>query len=661
MPEVNRYSQMIQPLIVNPVSFEEFARLPIARAEAKGAAIAAAESMRADFNVDDADLGILTDITNKFENSKSSLVDRIVSNGVSSQDIGELVKLKRNKENIQQDYIRQAEENKKLIYDFRQNVDKMYAGEAGWYGQLVKDKRYQEWIDSGATFVTDEKGNKVPRMFQSDYGPKYVNVPEYIKKELLQAAQFGETTQKPTGGGDPYVETDKTTQQSYIVTPASGSSLKATNIKNLDATIKRLEEEIYDENTELGRFVKFADISKEEVLRQAKLMKEEYIRTQDIRTLHSPKTRSLSGGGKDTNTFGFVPTENLGFKTVNLNIDERYKTTVSGTIDRTTKAGAFLTERPVLTSHKFLHLIPLFGSAIAGGKDIYKFIKNYTTLKENPADKQNMIRFQSGPILDMIQKGTLTEDQVKNALSGKDPEDLKVVYKELENYMESLGSINVNPTVYVGEAMETLYGQMTKNAPEKTLHDILKYPRDYYDYKTGKKLDEGEVEKLKKDAQDDKYSGDAGYLPLFSYAIRDSKGKVNKELTGGRTISVKGKIYLTGPSNLAKENDVWQRINSLENQFADKPLGWADKVYYINPKGGPNGTYSELYLKLNDLKVDQQILPTDNPNERPQFMISTDGKNYTFADPAFLAELWSKPQGEALIKKFNISYDKPQW
>ncbi len=291
----NRFSQIQQPFIVNPIGMDTFLRPEIARAQATKSTYRALDTLNTEYDVNLVDAPAVNRMTSGVERGKSQMVDEIMSNGVSAQMTTQFVKLKGQYDETDK-MIKHAVANKqaKLIGDAA--IAKQHAGNSG-YIDLVQKKEYQKWADKGGTF--GESGEI--QEYNPGLGPKHFNPYEDVDEKLSGFHQslvqeHGETAAK---GSFEFINIEGTKIPQLVFRGSNGKILS----DNQDATLKEASTllSLYkDPSTERGQFASYTGLDKDNYSSLENMITS-MANARIVRTSKSGETiRPLTGGGSGT-------------------------------------------------------------------------------------------------------------------------------------------------------------------------------------------------------------------------------------------------------------------------------------------------------------------------------------------------------------------------
>jgi hypothetical protein len=614
---------MPAPLMVNPLSFEELSRVPLAKAQASAEGVAALGRIKTDYNVDDKDLNKISKLVQSIDENKDKVVESIATTGVTSQTVNEVLNLKKNRDQVYKGIINQAEENKKRIDLWKNQVDEMVMNQRvpAWYANLIKSNVYEK----GWTGSFDE-GSDVPKTFQGNFGEKYIDMDADIREVLFQAASKGEVKTTPLGGGESNFNQikDPNTGQvfSMFTTPGQGEHTIATNKKNLDAAIKMLKSEYKDSSTERGKFGNYVDLSDAKLDATIEKYRDLFLNKQDVSQMSS-KTRQLMGGRDDKEVDlenNFVSTEPI---EVVLKQLEQVKNTsgVTGVVRSLSKLNDIAGElydkdpkAPIKWAEALSFINPAVGGIInyflKGGRqgnwDIdnfkpieqdFKTIFNSAAIALKPrkdADKEKLGLLQDPTMTlaldDMISKGLIPEGRVLRATRKKNNSDADAInytYDALIDYLVQEETTRVIPNIITTNYTLTKYGKKNEGVTKVDAgKDLFTGTFNVVDIKTGDVIDgDSDLNKsLKIKGRAGKMQVD-GNVPLWSPLLLDREtGKYNEDFAGAYQISDidekdnKG-VFLAPLQSYLKETPDYARIDELNRIGLNLPKGGSAPIY----------------------------------------------------------------------------------
>jgi hypothetical protein len=621
MAEFNRYTQMPAPLIVNPISFEDFAKVPLMKAKATGEIVGANERISTEYNVDDADLGKISTLVEGIDKIKENIVTDITNNGINSQSVGQVIALKRERDRLYKTKIQQAEENKKLLFAWRQKIDDMVMRGtiSPEYGEKIKEKEYGKWVDKGGTFTKDSESD-LPRMFQGNFGAKYFDRDRDFREQLMEAARQGDVKTTPTGGGSGKMTEDN--GYNVFVTPGSGSVTTSTNEANLDATINRLVGEYMDPTTERGKFAQYSDMDLTELKNRAQLYKQEFLDTKSIKQWNSGSKQIL--GKKDPEpTNGIIDTENNPMKESKHKISKDLKEATT----TNWKEFEFINDKYVKKQKKR----PWYSRGIVNPSDVIDVIKELRGIGDSDPktikDKILLVYKFPGTIKELLRTGDLTEAMVSNAKKGQ-IKWINHVVDKIGEWQENNVKQRQQSKIVTEDYMRTEWGlEIPKVDPEKSAQDIAKGDYNFYrlEDRSVVKNEEGdeEYDAIKKSLRLPGKAEVEGYIPMLSPDLLDENGDVLDDLSGGRKFTVKDpdskyfnkSYYVKLPPGVrdTKEYKIIKELNKIilslgvgdkTNELAyQNNRGEFERVEVVHIDSSP-GTYdvitSEGQFTLND-------------------------------------------------------------
>lgn len=257
---MNRFSQPIQPFVVNPMSIEDLSRIPIAKAMAKASGIRAANSLALDYEVDAKDLDKVASMVKPIEDGKNTMVSRIMEEGVNSSTITDFLSLKKGYDKVA-DNIQLAQQNKKKIDKWNDDLLRVHGANTN-YINVIKEKEYRGGWEG--TFVTDDEGNVKAQTFDKTLGPTYSNIPETYIEALkgITPTMIGEIQ---SGKVSLINRKDPATNKMYTIMQTTGDITTTSNWNKVIARMNALNAEYADETTERGKFASYMNYDEEYV------------------------------------------------------------------------------------------------------------------------------------------------------------------------------------------------------------------------------------------------------------------------------------------------------------------------------------------------------------------------------------------------------------
>lgn len=631
MPEVNRYTQMPQPLMLNPLSFEELSRVPLAKAQANAEGAAALNRIQTDYNVDERDLGQVTQWIDEIDQQKTNIVDNMFNQGVTTQVVNDVLKLKRNRDNLYKTKINQAEENKRRIEAWRQTVDQMYAKDSPEYAELVKQKEMQNWK---GTFAYGD----TPQTFVGSYGPKYFDLKKDVFEYMSQAKEMTELESKYRAAGAPREVTVGEYQGVY--TPGEYSKQVLSNKYKLAAVADQLRKEYLDKNTERGRFKDYVEMTDQEL---------DYEINQAYNAYLQEMTREQGGGGSYS---GMTPKQQpipegpmwdyLDRTRKSLTIDPRLSDLSSGTIDYLSNVSEKASAKTATWSWgKFL-------TSLVPGGNIYNATSNVlesiSEQKEADKGKKGVLGTYDILLNKWAKDGTITNLDLNN-LRKNDLNTVNKVFGQVKDYIKDMSTGEIDMPVLTGDYLKSIFGQSLKNKPELTTEDIASYGHNYYTLE-GDVLDKDESSELRVKMLNSKTKA-TGTLPIGSPALIDKKThKFIKGLSSGTTFIDKdekgeAKTYIVPLSGSLQETPEFKRIENLNEYLLDGTyLGRKKDIVYL----GPDGKYRSGKIKHDET----------NPYH---FVLETTKGVYEEIDPSMYAYIHSPEYYNSVVKKSVLPED----
>ncbi len=268
----NRFSQIIQPYVVNPIDINMFTMAPLAKARAKAMGIRAAESYMFDYNIDKKDSEYINPLVKDVTQQKDDIVSRIQTEGVTNNLVNKLVQTKKNYNNVKAD-IKKAEINKDLIDKWNNKLLMLHKGST--YGEFVKNKEYERgWK---GTFSPDGTTNT----FDAAYGPQYFDMVGGYTKALSGIRM--ELDKETLGGG--YITTikDSTTGQTRSVFVNSQGTKIYSNQPKVMEQLKILKEKYNDPTTTEGAYAKYIGMTPDAINKMGDMIANRMIETETKR------------------------------------------------------------------------------------------------------------------------------------------------------------------------------------------------------------------------------------------------------------------------------------------------------------------------------------------------------------------------------------------
>jgi len=591
MPIVNRYTQLPQPLRLNPLSFEELSRVPLAKAQEKAEGLAAINRISTDFNVDAKDLGYISNLVQGIDSNKNSIVDNIANNGVDTKTVSDVINLKRERDELYKTKINQAEENKKRIEAWKQQVDQLYAKEAPWYANLVKQKEYgQNWTGS-----FDEEGN--PKVFQGSFGEKYFDVKEDFFKYMEQAKDMTQVNEKGAnifipGGGVP--QQVQVGDQVYSVTQNTYRKRTMSNEDKLKFVVNELLTEYNDPTTERGKFKQYAEISNEDLLYEANQAYNVYRR----------RVVEEEGGGKSYGSPQQIPqapnTPFFSQETLQYayKVSDELKKTDTGNLSSIVEAYKE-TQREFENTSTINKLNPFRGIRM-----ISRYIDNLRSITEgDEASRTKLVKDNFREVVDELhldpKMRAIAEGYPTTNLSGDERKKIQLhVIDLIKDYVDDHSSEGQQANIMSVDQMKTNYGLEIKSVnPDEAAEDLTKGGFNLYPRNSRMIVNKDKDEF--KDVIKAMLTGKAeiqGVAPMFSPDLNDENGDYIPGMSSAYKVVVKDsdnedivakEYYIQQPSYL-KNTPQFRRMEEVNKIVKSLPMGDKTKLTILLPE---NGTY----------------------------------------------------------------------
>jgi hypothetical protein len=625
---INRYTQPPAPLRLNPLSFEELSRIPLAQAQAKGEGVAAIDRINTQFNVDDKDLNYITDLVSNVNQVKSSIVNDIASNGVSSQTVNSVLQLKRQRDDLYQTKINQAEENKKRIDLWKQQLDEMTMRgiHSSKWADLVKNKEYQNWQ---GTF-----GDKsdIPTTFVPTFGPKYIEIDRYIKEAFNQAKEMSVIPEKTKswGGGKPYMESDKNLG-TVMVTPGGGRIKEMTNESKIESAKQLILQQMSDPTTELGQFVQYGGATFEDVEGALEKYKQMYLQRDKSSDIEGNKYTQV-----DNNTIppGYNAQE---YKQQLFQVLDKVKNMSVGQAANVYDAGN-TASKAVTNLSTAEKLIPFY----AGIVGIKTFVSRLFDLSEgSEKDQVDVINNFDNVADQLVKEGSFNSTMLYNAkhLKGKTGDKYRqVVLNSMKNYIDDNLAPIVQPELSTVDYLTTTFGKKNEKVdPEKAAQDILYGAPNWLTMDKKEYLDpsDKEQEDLEKSISLGRVPVQ-GVMPMFSPDLLDANGNYIENMSSALAVmnanteskNYKKKYYTPLPDNL-RATPNWKRIERVNKKVTPLKVGEEIPMFLktnelgkpefvtvkhefsMNPKSGklvPGNYFMYRYDEKGKKKISKELL-----------------------------------------------------
>jgi len=324
----NRFSQIIQPYVVNPIDVNLFAMAPLAKARAKAMGIKAAESYMFDYNIDKKDSEYINPMVKDVTQQKDNIVSRIRTEGVSNDLISDLIQTKRSYDQVSSD-VSKAEENKKRIDTWNNKLLVLHKDNTK-YMDYVKNKEYER----GWSGTFGENGSI--NTFDASYGPQYFDLEEGFRNILKGLPLELDEALGKKGTG--YITTinDPSTGQKRSVFVSSQDEKIYSNKSAVLSQADVLKEKYKDPTTTEGAYAAYVGMTDAEIDQLGTDVANSLIRSDakggsvSRRLLEAPPpfmSDAATPGMANTpgNVFDFPKKTNLGqVKTINENNTDKW-------------------------------------------------------------------------------------------------------------------------------------------------------------------------------------------------------------------------------------------------------------------------------------------------------------------------------------------------
>lgn len=608
--QVNRYTQMPAPLMINPLSFEELSRVPLAKAQASAEGVAALGKIKTDYNVDDKDLDKISTLVKGIDEHKDKVVESISTTGVTSQTVNEVLNLKKNRDQVYKGVINQAEENKKRIDLWKNQVDEMVMNQRvpAWYANLIKSNVY----DKGWKGSFDE-GSDVPKTFQGNFGEKYIDMDADIREVLFQAASKGDVKTTAWGSGEPSVEQKVLGDQgfNFMTTSGGGTKTVATNKKNLEEAIKMLESEYTDPTTERGKFSAYVGTSKEELKGIIEKYKNIFLDTRnEVRT--ESKTRQLMDGKGNNQVTAPIAYDTQAFRESAyklLSNLEKTNPTTSLFMNNAWKESKEEVNKSTTQAKKDSNVPDVLTDMLGFGVKVQKFLRKMTgfgTSTPINTDEQIDVINRFGAVTDMLIKtGDLKPITLYNAsIKGERGNVYRnEVIEKIRDYTDTHVNPIEAPNLVTEDYMRTTYGLANKGIePGEASRDIVKGAPNFIRFEDRENIDASENAKEHTEILKAINSGKAevqGVIPMLSPDLLDANGNYIKDMSSARAVYVTDKdskyfnqkYYTKLPASL-RNTPNFRRIEGINNTVMSLEVGQTSQdinnpLFVINETGQP--------------------------------------------------------------------------
>lgn len=647
MTEFNRYTQMPAPLIVNPISFEDFAKVPLMKAKATGEIVGANERISTEYNVDDADLGKISTLVEGIDKVKENIVTDITNNGINSQSVGQVIALKRERDRLYKTKIQQAEENKKLLFAWRQKIDDMVMRGtiSPEYGEKIKEKEYGKWIDKGGTFTKDNESD-LPRMFQENFGAKYFDIDRDIREQLNEIKNQETIKGTSWAGGKSHLEQGEGYTQ--LVTSGGGSRTKATNEANLEAAIQRIYQEYTDPNTERGRFAEYADVDISSLKDRLQKYKQEFLTKKDILQVDNSQ-RQLVGDGKKTD----LPTTGtpyvLGeFRPSKYQDSEMIKNITPNNLTNSWRKAEDVTNKYMtdweskLPPNRKTTAITGFGNWYEKtSRTLSEFFNNL--IKGGPEvplqDKKAVLNNYKDLVKFLTDNGKISQTSVTLAYYDKtNPvKHIDIVLDAINQYYSEKKGIEQQPAFDVSNYIETTYGKSIPGINnKKAASDAFLGDEPMYTVSDRKavKLTADDKKEWRKIAAEDKLKLN-GNIPALSIDLLDNNGNYIPGLTSASVVQGEdGTLYYRPLPEYLKNTATYKILDEINSKVVPLKPGEVVGGFYLFDGQG-KGTPVKFRHSAIDVGSFQVIIPSldgkelmYDVNDNPELLNNIVGEDF---------------------------------
>jgi len=454
----NRYSRIIQPTVVNPISFEEFARVPMAEAQAQAAGLQATSGISTEFNVDQKDLMDVSAATDAIDQEKNSLIDNILSNGVNNETIGDFIRVKKIRDTKYKTFIDKAQANKQRIDTWRATVDAMVVNRSitPQFGETIKTKEYGKWDKT-----LGQEGTTAD--FVPSYGVQYIDVDQDIQSIMRQNVMNLTDEIKEHGLKTSWLA------GRLVITDATGRDV-SSNYKSLTQAVKILENDYTNPETNRGAFAEYSDMAPQDLSDKINNYMEFYKQEKidkwgGRRQFMNPLQRKAT-----TTQGGYAPTS----KTIPVPI--KYKTDIPSSFNRTSAA---VVEASNIQDKKMSE--KTFWEKVweASPFGVYGKTKEILESWEEGKLVSDEKNYNLGKIIEqyssvanhLIKSGKISPNLYKKATKN-DIDSQEEVASEIRDYMEDLSERESTQTIFIGDYLNTEFGNKMKNNPKGVARDI---------------------------------------------------------------------------------------------------------------------------------------------------------------------------------------------
>ena len=567
---VNRFSKIVQPLVVDPISFEEFTRVPMMEAQAEAESMAAVNRISTEYNVDNKDLEGVQNALVHSNKSKEDLVTDIANHGVNNETIGKILQTKQERDKIYGEYINQAQRNKQEIDAWRKQVNDMVKSgkiDNPRYGEYILRKEYQKW--DGTMDENGSLNNFVPSL-----GAQYYDVDKDIQTTMGEAAQTLVQGMKYTGaklkfiGGKPYMQ------------DRDGTS-KESNLPGLEAAAKLLLRDYMDPSTPRGDFASYVEMSPNYIYKKI----EDYVNVMldeevNYRT-GSSKFLPESGSDKDTDRKLMQTTPSRKFQVAyNTEVIPGRGNQLLGVVGKaSTSYGKNLDDKAWLDKLKYV------ANPISQAKDIFKSFQEAG--EESREEMRTVIKEYSNVTKGLMNRGILDTETYNKALSG-DKKATSLVYDAVKDVVETgAGKKGMQVGEYdnISTATVSLDGKATRNNPKKSLEDIYTYLDrvPVHLENTREKASSSEIEDLRKAIKEGNATFE-GSIPVGSERVTNEEGAIPglhqayvvTDTENGKSYTI-GRIWELHQNTILDDREAQEFASNIAANMAAESYGYAIK------------------------------------------------------------------------------------
>jgi hypothetical protein len=652
---VNRFSKIREPLTIDPISFEEFMVIPTLEARAEAEVLAANNRISTEADVDQKDLAMTSAAVGHINDMKQSLVDDVANNGITNETITKLYDVKDQRNKVYNQFINQAQANKKAIDAWRKDIDaqvlkgtKQFSSPQ--YADHVKKMEYTKWK---GTMNPDGTLNQ----FVPSYGAKYYDIDQEIE-ETMDKAGFLEGETGVSGrqlvfhsGLGQYVEISR------------GGTMLKSNESNLAAAANKIAKDFLDPTTEQGQYAAYANLSPQMIADKIMGYLDVYRETSKKTFGFDRKYIKPVTGDEEDERMGLRLEGRTGPSTGYYNkglsltdrswtgqVSEKYKKqafgrTFGGTEgalnnlniiknrladqmginikdhNERVKTGQ-ATEKDYELIEKAANkglLTELSNVIFLGSGDrVLEILDLIDTGPKDIKDQKDVIDYFSGATDYLIDQGKITPDLGKRYQQG-DEDAIGWIYDLVVDHVNKQGDPGAKYfSMYQGQTLEQLFGEKTPIVKNKIHNDVLSQFQtiEIKDLKTRtRNYDADERFELANKIKDGTMYA-TGVLPVNPDAPTDIEGNYNKRLSQGYVFQdiETGDEYIISRVGVEKEKP-FQQGADLEEYISGVPYEVRMPVI-INDPNYPDkqvanvfrsSGQSELLIELSD----KTIIPFD--------------------------------------------------